>query len=97
MNKKEYIKKWAEKLVGYITEKYDNMEDAENEAIDAIEKHMKWLCEDVEIELKSTDYIPESDDAVFYTYEVTCDDEKITIRAIAYSRTDFDVEIDRVN
>jgi len=96
MNKKEYIKKWAERLLGYITERYDNMEDAENEAIDAIEEHMRWICENVEIELKNTDYIPESDDATFYIYEVTCDDEKITIRAVAYSRADFDIEIDLV-
>jgi len=94
---KEYIKKWAERLVGYITEKYDNMEEAEDEAINVIEEHMRWICEDVEIELKNTDYIPESNDAVFYTYEVTCDDEKITIRAIAYSRANFDIEIDRVD
>ena len=96
MNKKEYIKKWAERLLGYITERYDNMEDAENEAIDAIEKHMEWLCENVKIKLKNIDYIPESDDAMFYIYEVTCDDEKITIRAVAYSRADFDIEIDLV-
>ena len=97
MSGREYIKKWAERLVGYVTEKYDNMEEAEDEAIDAIEEHMRWICEDVEIELKNTDYIPESDDAVFYIYEVTCDDEKITIRAIAYSRANFDIEIDRVD
>lgn len=96
MSGREYIKKWAERLVGYATEKYDNMDDAEYEAIDVIEKHMRWICENIEIELKNTEYVSDTADAVLYTYEVTCDDEKITIRAFAYSRTNFDIEIDRV-
>jgi len=95
MNKKEYIKKWAEKLLGYITKKYRHIEDAEDEIFDVIKEHMKNVCENVEVSLENVEDRFTRGCSVYYTFRVKCDDEEIFIEATAYDYVD--IEIDSVD
>jgi hypothetical protein len=91
----EYIFKWAERLMGYTTEKYDNMEDAEYEIFNVIKEHMKNICENIEVNLENVEDRFTYGCSVYYTFCVKCDDEEIFIEATAYDYVD--IEIDSVD
>ena len=93
MDKKEYIERWAEKLVGYSTRKYDNMGDAESEIFDVIEKHMKNVCKNVEVSLENIEDKFAYGCSVYYTFRVKCDDEEIFIEATAYDYVNIEIDL----
>jgi len=95
MNKKEYIKKWAGKLLGYTTEKYRYFQDAENEIFNVIKEHMKNVCKNVEVSLEDVEDSFTYGCSVYYKLRVKCDNEEIFIEAIAYDYVD--IEIDSVD
>jgi hypothetical protein len=95
MDKREYIRRWAKKLLGYITKKYRHIGKAEDEIFNVIREHMKNVCENVEVDLENVGESLEYDYSICYTFRVKCDDEEMIIRAIAYDYVD--IEIDEID
>ena len=93
MDKKEYIRRWAGKLVGYLTKKYRHIQDAEDEIFDVIEKHMKNVCENVEVNLENVEDRLTYGCSVYYTFRVKCDDEEIFIEATAYDYVNIEIDL----
>jgi hypothetical protein len=91
----EYIKKWAERLVGYVTKKHRYIQDAENEIFNVIKEHMKNVCKNVEVSLEDVEDNFTYGFSIYYTFSVKYDDEEIILRANAYDYVD--IEIDSVD
>jgi hypothetical protein len=98
--KREYIKRWAEKLIGFASEDHSDIYEAEDEISNAIREHMEWLCEDVEVSLENVkeNFEPFNPTLYIYRYKVKCGDEEIAIGASVETATHgrIFIEIDRV-
>jgi len=93
MDKREYIRRWAEKLMRYTTKKYEHIVYAEDEIFDVIEKHMKNVCKNVEVNLENIEDKFAYGCSVYYTFRVKCDDEEIFIEATAYDYVNIEIDL----
>ena len=92
MDKREYIKRWAENLIGYTTRKYWYFQDAEKEIFDVIKEHMKNVCKNVKVSLEDVEDTFTYGCSVYYKFRVKCDNEEMIIRAVAYDYVDIEID-----
>jgi len=91
MDKREYLERWAKKLVDFKTQEYSNVNEAFGEIEEIVTKHLKQVCKKVE----EKDFYARLDEDLMpeLVYYIQCDDKIVemyvsTVRKISLEIAD---------